>query len=224
MRKLTVNGVEYRLTIGRGSIKIVSEGGTCAPHNDEIIGVTPDAFERGQHKKTRDGMVTPGRVAYWIRKNSWRFTPMKTERTLRLRQPNYDEVLHFGGYFGTASQCGIRIWTDGPRGATAPTRYIIMMTELADNPGTSVTNACEMVATEVLLTMLPKADPDLITWIEHWPPRGLGTRAVLPETFDFVYLKYDGVKFRMDTVGVAGTRHPWKRMTADDLRELGILL
>lgn len=215
-RILTVNGVKYLVTIGRSNVKIVSAGGQCAPFSSDVAGVLSDTFDRGQHKRTPDGEVTPARVAYWIRKNSWRFTPLKKEKTLPLRQSDYDQPLDFKGFHGGSAQCGIRIWTDGPKLGLAPTRYIVMMTELADNPGLSVTNGVEIIAAEVLRTLLPKADPETIVWIEHYPPRG-SRLTPFPESFALVHLKYDGTKVRM------ANQNPWTHMGEETLKELGIL-
>lgn len=218
MRKLTVNGVEYRVTTGRSNTKISLHGkGTYAPSNAEVISCSNESYERGLRKGTEDCAVTPARVAYWIRKNSWRFTPLKNEKTLLLRQPDFDEVLDFKGANALDGVVGIQIWVvGGGAGSAMPHRYIVQMTEMEDNPGMSVTNAPEFVATEVLHKFLPKADPDIITWIEHYPPRG--NHIHIAETFDFVFMKFDGKRFHLDT-----KRHPWKRMTEDDFKELGLI-
>ena len=142
---------------------------------------------------------------------------MKKTPVFELRRPYYDGTLHFKGWQGCPSWCGIRIWADGPVGAAAPTRYVVVMTELTDNEGVSVTNAAEIIATVAFRTLLSRIDPEIITWIEHWPPRG--GRDPFPESFDFVFLKYDGSQFRLD----ASATHPWKRMGEDDLRNLGLL-
>lgn len=54
---------------------------------------------------------------------------------------------------------------------------VVVLTEVPENHGMSVTNCVEHLAADVLARM-PGADP---VWIEHYPPRGS-----LPESFDRV--------------------------------------
>lgn len=51
----------------RGGVLAYSRQGDrrCA-YASTVKGVTPDTFDRGQHKRTRDGMVTPKEVAAWL--------------------------------------------------------------------------------------------------------------------------------------------------------------
>lgn len=144
---------------------------------------------------------------------------MKTEKVLELRQPDYDEIFDYESWHGAPAYCGVKIWTDGPCGGAAPTRYIVVMTELDDNPGMSVTNAAEIIATDVLNILLPGVDPEAMTWIEHYPPRGDAHSLRLPETYDLVRMRYDGRQFKMDN----RNGHPWKRLTEIDLKDLGLL-
>jgi len=212
-KKFVVGGVEYRVTVGGTLVKISRPGfATHAPNIGEVIG--------GYNHDGEDYPVLPSDVASWIRRNAWRFTMKKGEKVLRLRLPNYDTVLDYKGYGGCEAFCGIKIWViGGGAGSALPHRYVVVMTQLEENKGTSVTNASEIIATTVLRDLLPKADPDIITWIEHYPPRG-DVRDRMPETYDLVMLRYDGDKFQMDR---RDGQHPWKHLVEKDLKELGIL-
>lgn len=61
----------------------------------------------------------------------------------------------------TEGRCRVRLYKGFDGG------YTVLLTELADNPGESVTNACERIATGVQ----PRWALDLTTtrWIEHYP-------------------------------------------------------
>ena len=74
-----------------------------------------------------------------------------------------DERLHYLGYGRNPSHCGIRVYVVGDG-------MVVVISELPDNPGTSVTNAIEQIASELLPNLV--GDPnrlDTITWIEHYP-------------------------------------------------------
>ena len=66
-RNLTVGGKAWRYCVGKG-------GGIVARHGEErrfiqawdIKGMTPDNYDKGQWKKTNDGMVLPSEVAAWL--------------------------------------------------------------------------------------------------------------------------------------------------------------
>jgi len=74
----------------------------------------------------------------------------------------------------------------------------VVLTELPDNTGTSVTNCVEEIATQVYHTFLKGTPIEHIRWIEHYPPRGKWE-----ETFDEVTFDWDGETFS----------HPrWRRL------------
>ena len=104
----------------------------------------------------------------------------------------------FTGPFGRSARCGLE------RIDLADGRVVIIGTELPDNPGISVTNWAEELATQVCAKFT--IDPDRLVWIEHYPAeqcprcggsgrhgrggtclacRGRGKRRELP-TFDLV--------------------------------------
>ncbi len=62
-RRVEVAGVVYRWRYGRGMIEVRREHQVVLRVADYVLrGTTPDLFERGQHKGTSDGYVTPAMV------------------------------------------------------------------------------------------------------------------------------------------------------------------
>lgn len=67
-RTLKVEGVTYQWRTGRTLTTVRLDGAVFAQfENAELVGVSPHDFERGQYKRTSDGMVTPKSVAAAIR-------------------------------------------------------------------------------------------------------------------------------------------------------------
>src|SRR5207244_3711118 len=72
--------------------------------------------------------------------------------------------------------CWLRIYT-------APDRTVVIATEVNENPGTSITNMAEHLATEVTRTF--GLSHDALVWIEHYPARRvLGGYPRLAESLD----------------------------------------
>ena len=67
---------------------------------------------------------------------------------------------------------------------------VFVCTELADNPGPSVTNAWPQLA-ESILEMVPEATPEKSIFIEHYF-EGSYPRAFREETFDAVNIHWNG--------------------------------
>lgn len=67
-RALVVNGVKWKWRCGsKGGILAYSETGQRAyAHAWQIKNLSFVAFERGQRKRTNDGMVTPSEVSAWL--------------------------------------------------------------------------------------------------------------------------------------------------------------
>ena len=84
----------------------------------------------------------------------------------------------YKGYHGAPSVCGLEI-----RALKVGT--LVVVTELPDNPGTSVTNMAENLATDVCRSR--KISPHKLLWVEHYPERGID----LPETWDEVFFDFD---------------------------------
>ncbi len=95
-------------------------------------------------------------------------------------QKTIDTTHNYGGYFGCASQCRIRVYH-------APERPpVVIATELPENQGTSVTNMAERLATEWARDE-ETGEAAEIVWIEHYPEeRNRFGRRVFEETFALV--------------------------------------
>ena len=63
-RKITVLDKDYEYHIGKSNVKV---RGFPAASFAQVTGRSWTEIERGQHKKTSDGMVTPKHVADFIR-------------------------------------------------------------------------------------------------------------------------------------------------------------
>jgi hypothetical protein len=91
-------------------------------------------------------------------------------------------------------------------------RTIIIVTEIDGNPGASVTNAAELIATQVCQRF--DIDPAKLVWIEHYPPS-----------------KSHGKKADWDLVNVSFIHHgdywhfempSWRPMRPKDWTSLGL--
>lgn len=69
----------------------------------------------------------------------------------------------YKGFHGCDSSCGITA------GRTTDGRIVVIATELPDNPGTSITNMAEHLATAICQNL--GIDPHRLVWIEHYPAR-----------------------------------------------------
>jgi hypothetical protein len=85
----------------------------------------------------------------------------------------------YPGYFGCESFCEIRAYQQPGK----PT--VVVATELADNPGTSITNRAELVAW-LVWCWLEKPEGGML-WVEHYRDRAfVGGQPMMREQFDFV--------------------------------------
>jgi hypothetical protein len=128
---------------------------------------------------------------------------------LNLPSPTYSGIHEYEFTFialaniGFESRCGLDIWN-------VSGQMVVMLTELPDNPGASVTNAFECIATEVLpmvvlLACGESCSPESVIWIEHYA-RAEGSP--LAESWDRVRLQWNGVRYH------SPEREPWERMFA----------
>jgi hypothetical protein len=99
----------------------------------------------------------------------------------------------FRGPSGVRSACRVRLYLPdaAKAGEALGDTPVVIISELPNNPGTSVTNAIEQLATEVM-----DAHDDLVlgrvpVFIEHYPPEATGGRK---ETFDLVIFGYHEVR------------------------------
>jgi hypothetical protein len=85
--------------------------------------------------------------------------------------------------------CDVRIYECGSYGR----QRVIILTELPDNTGMSVTNACEYIATE--LVRLHNLTPGYTIWIEHYPdrhPAGMEKDRMFDESFALITFEWNG--------------------------------
>ena len=71
---------------------------------------------------------------------------------------------------------------------------VVILTELAENEGTSITNCYEKIATELYKGRLSHYLPTEIQWVEHYNKNSYNTNDKLEETFDLVSLQWDEQK------------------------------
>jgi hypothetical protein len=98
-------------------------------------------------------------------------------------------TFHFSGLSGYKSKCGLSF--EQKNGSI----YVIM-TELPDNPGTSITNMSAALATDIYQLYLTQYSPETIVWIEHYI-------YVAEESFDLVSYTWDGIRY---------TKPKWKHI------------
>ena len=94
-----------------------------------------------------------------------------------------DTLYNYKGFSGCDSKCWIRIFSKD-------LAYIVIATELPDNPGTSITNTAAALATSVAIEF--DIEPERLVWIEHYPAR---PDADHDETYDLVTFTWDGLRF-----------------------------
>jgi len=89
-------------------------------------------------------------------------------------------------------------------------RYVVLLTELSENPGMSVTNASEEIATKIYNEIFDKKkiNPEQIVWLEKY------------DTEDY----YDRVSYDVDGSVFSTKRFfsnpQWKRMSAGEFEAL----
>ena len=64
-REIEVDGKTYKWRCGKTAVRIKGIGYVML---SEITGLAQDIIDRGRHKITSDGMITPKQVAAYIRK------------------------------------------------------------------------------------------------------------------------------------------------------------
>lgn len=135
----------------------------------------------------------------------------------------------YAGLHGRPARCGLEIieLSDG--------RTVVIATELSDNPGVSVTNFAEELATIVCRMFL--IDPRKMIWIEHYPADPCSACAGSGETKSGASCRachgrgtrrepasYDAVTFTIRKVrGEWLLSEPlWRPMKEANWRELGL--
>jgi hypothetical protein len=82
--------------------------------------------------------------------------------------PDIDQEFNYDGYHGVPSKCRLRVWSFGRMNTTV----VVVLSDIALDSGTSVTNRIEHIATMVNKDVLiPKlgVDHDRAIWIQHHP-------------------------------------------------------
>jgi len=90
---------------------------------------------------------------------------------------------------GIEARCRIRVYR--PDEGTV----IVIATELPDNPGVSITNWAEHLATEIRDTYLKQGEA--LIWIEHYPgrPSRYDPSVTIKEEFDRVLMRWNGTAY-----------------------------
>ncbi len=110
----------------------------------------------------------------------------------------------FGGFHGCESWCALEVIP------VADSHTAVIATELQDNPGTSITNAFELLAVAVCRDF--RIDPSLM-WIEHY-----GYHSAIPSGNP---RRFDRVEFEVVNAGARVLIHQptWRPMTEQDWQE-----
>ncbi len=98
----------------------------------------------------------------------------------------------FRGPSGIGSACRVRLYlpTTADQGETLGDAPVVIVSELPDNAGTSVTNAIEQIAAEVI-DAHSLAFERVPVFVEHYPPEATGRGE---ETFDLVVFGHHEVR------------------------------
>ncbi len=132
----------------------------------------------------------------------------------------YAGPFDYKGFFGHLARCYIRIWTG--RGQLP----VVLATELPDNPGTSITNAAELVAAQVWQQLLPDVPEarEGFDWIERYPARpGRHAplhRAMDGETLDLVTFALGEKRDGVQQLAMDRSAHPWQRISRADVERM----
>lgn len=134
------------------------------------------------------------------------------------------ETIHqFRGYHDAGGVCRIEVYT------AEGLPPLIVATELPENENTSITNAAEYVAAEVMeryLTaeMMAGHDPPFV-WVEHYPRVEADRRAGLRETWDLVTFAHYRREQTMKNAPRPGFRYTlgeadWQHLSGADFQTL----
>lgn len=99
-------------------------------------------------------------------------------------------IFHYTGRNNLPAYCGVEIVEHGKN-------RVVVLSELATNPGMSVTNAIERIATS-LFTGHPDldVDADRVIWIEHYGRFSYRQQDTMPrDEYTLVRMAWDGERF-----------------------------
>jgi hypothetical protein len=122
----------------------------------------------------------------------------------------FDDFQTYEGYFANPARCRLRIY------AVPGQRAVAIATELPDNPGTSITNRADTLATLVMCkaALMFGTDPGDIVWVEHYPARPHDPMEA------FRVDRYARVTFDWDDHRAQFVNSQWKHMTREEVDEL----
>ncbi len=99
-----------------------------------------------------------------------------------------DYIHAFRGPSGVRSTCRVRLYMPAEEDVALGDVPVVIVSELANNPGASVTNAVEQIAAEVMAAHDLETTP---VFVEHYPLEVTGGHE---ETFDLVVFAHHEVK------------------------------
>ncbi len=102
----------------------------------------------------------------------------------------HDYIHAFRGPTGVRSACRVRLYLPDEEDKILDDAPVVIVSELPDNPGTSVTNAIEQIAAEVM-DAPSLALEHVPVFVEHYPPEATGRAE---ETFDLVVFGHHEVR------------------------------
>ena len=102
---------------------------------------------------------------------------------------DYEGNFVFKGLGNSEGVCHLKIFSQ-------PNKiFIVVLTELTENTGASITNSYEKIVTQVYHKFLAEVPFNKITWIEHYDKNSYEKSDNKHETFDEVNLSYhEGAK------------------------------
>ena len=99
-----------------------------------------------------------------------------------------DYIHGFRGPSGARSACRVRLYMPDKEDEALGDAPVVIVSELASIPGTSVTNAMEQIAAEVMDALTPTS---VSIFVEHYPTEATGGSE---ETLDLVVFAHDEVR------------------------------
>ncbi len=111
-------------------------------------------------------------------------------------------IHEYTGWHGCQARCDLKV-------IRHRVYTLVICTEVPDNPGTSVTNCADYLATQVCREY--EIPPDRLIWIEHY---GRREPSPLPESWSEVTFTFDRQR------NVFGSPPQWRYITASDVEAL----
>lgn len=97
--------------------------------------------------------------------------------------PDIDVTHQYKGLTGLPSRCRIRLW-GLPQGVVPPSTLLVLVTELEDNPGSSISTMAVSLATEITRAYTSPLGPTpALLWVEHYPASRSARGQIYAEEF-----------------------------------------